>query len=200
MKSIDDHILDMMDGQQQGDIFILEDFEELGTAGAVRVAMHRLVKRGIVHRLIPGLFVKPKTSKLLNSTLTPGPEKIAEAIARRDRARIIPTGSYALHVLGLSSQIPLKLVYLTDGKARKIKIGNSSIQFKKTSTKKLALKGKISKLAILAMGEIGKDKLREDEKNRLFELLRKEDIDDLKHDLLLAPQWIAESINKGIKL
>jgi predicted transcriptional regulator of viral defense system len=200
MKSIDDHILEIMEDQKQGNIFILEDFKELGTAVAVRVALHRLVKRGIVKRLIPGLFVKPKTSKLLNSYVSPGPEKVAEAIARRDRARIIPTGSYALHVLGLSNQIPLKLVYLTDGKARKIKVGKSSIQFKKTSTKKLALRGKISKLVILAMGEIGKDKLSEFEKEQLFDLLRKEDIDDLKHDLLLAPQWIAEIINKGIKI
>jgi len=143
--------------------------------------------------------VKPVTSKLLNKTIHPNLDKIAHAIARRDKAKIIPTGVFALYALGLSTQIPLNLVYLTDGKARKIKVGKSTIVFKKTSPKKLALKGKLSKLAILAMSEIGKDKLTPLEIEKIINSLKKENINDLKHDLLLAPQWIAETINKGLE-
>jgi len=198
MESIEDYILKKIAQKSAGHVFILDDFNHFGTSTAVRVALHRLVKKWIVQRIMPGLFVKPQTSKLLNKEISPNLEKVAQAIARRDNAKITPTGVFALYVLGLSTQIPLNLVYLTNGKTRKIKIGKSTILFKKTSPKKLALKGKISKLAILAMSEIGNGKLTKTEMDKIIANLRQENIDDLKHDLLLAPQWIAETITKGL--
>ncbi len=199
MPSIDDHILQKIDKKKPGHIFVFNDFKALGHLPAIRVAMHRLVKKGVLQRIIPGLFVKPTTSKLLNKTISPNLDKVAHAIARRDNAKITPTGIFALYALGLSTQIPLNLVYLTDGKSRKIKVGKGSILFKKASPKKLALKGKISKLAILAMSEIGKDHLKPTEIDKIMSALKEEDIDNLKHDLLLAPQWIAELINNNLK-
>lgn len=198
MHSLDNKILDKINKQPDGHIFVYSDFNTLGKATAIRVAIHRLVKKGVLERIIPGLFVKPTTSKLLNKTISPSLDKVAQAIARRDNAKITPTGVFALYALGLSTQIPLNLVYLTDGKARKIKVGKSTIVFKKASPKKLALKGKISKLAILAMSEIGKGKLTSVEIDKIISAIKNEDIDHLQHDLLLAPQWIAETITKGL--
>lgn len=199
MYSLDDEILKTMNNHEDGYIFVYRDFDTLGYATAIRVAMHRLVKKGVIKRIIPGLFVKPSTSKLLNKTINPNLDKVAQAIARRDSAKIIPTGIFALYVLGLSTQVPLNLVYLTDAKARKIKVGNSTITFKKASPKKLALKGKISKLAILAMSEIGKNHLEPIEIDKIVAALKEEDIDDLQHDLRLAPQWIAETITQALE-
>ena len=113
-------------------------------------------------------------------------------------ARLLPTGVHALNILGLSTQVPLKLVYLTDGSPRKINIGNRTIHFKKTTPKNLALKGKTSKLVVQALKEIGKDKATEKELNRIKTLLQKEDITDLKHDISLAPQWIAEIMAQAL--
>ncbi len=197
--SIDDYILDRFSRKKRGIIFSINNFSDLGKAEAVRVALHRLVKKGLIQRVARGLYVKPQISKLLNKEVMPDLDKVAKAIAKRDKARIIPTGSFALNALGLSTQIPLKIVYYTDGKARKVKIGKHTITFKKTSPKKLSFKGKISKLAILAMSEIGKGKLTENEKSKIIALLKRESIADLKHDLNIAPQWIAEIINDGIK-
>lgn len=199
MLSIDNRILDKVNSHKEGHIFVYRDFDALGNATAVRVAMHRLVKKGVLQRIIPGLFVKPTTSKLLNKTISPNLDKVAHAIARKDKAKITPTGVFALNTLGLSTQIPLNVVYLTDGKTRKIKVGKSIIVFKKASPKKMALKGKISKLAILAMSEIGKDHLKPKQINKIMNVLKEEDIDHLKHDLQLAPQWIAESITKALE-
>ncbi len=199
MESIDDKILSLMKRKRAGHIFIFNDLAHFGTANAVRVALHRLVKKGTIRRVIPGLFVLPQTSKLLNNEILPDVEAIARAIARRDKAKIIPTGVFALNALGLSTQVPLNIVYLTNGKDRKVKVGNLTIRFKKASLKKMALKGKISRLAILAMTEIGKDKLAPDEIDKIINLLKKEDIDNLRDDLILAPQWVAETINKGMK-
>ena len=199
MYSLDNQILKKINSHKDSHIFVYNDFDTLANPTAIRVAMHRLVKKGVLERIIPGLFVKPTTSKLLNKTISPNLDKVAHAIARKDNAKITPTGVFALYALGLSTQIPLNMVYLTDGKARKIKVGRSTIVFKKSSPKKLALKGKISKLAILAMSEIGKDHLKPTEIDKIMSALKEEDIDDLKHDLLLAPQWIAETITKELE-
>src|SRR5690606_26515637 len=145
-----------------------------------------MVKKGLLHTIARGIYTKPKFSKLLNQNVLPSAEQVAIAIAERDRARLLPTGVYAQNMLGLSTQVPLKLVYLTDGSPRKITIGNRTIQFKKTTPKNLALKGEISKLVVQALKEIGKDNVTDYELEAINKLLQKEDRKDLKHDIGLA--------------
>ncbi|MEC3963906.1 DUF6088 family protein [Flagellimonas halotolerans] len=198
MASIEEQILAQIKNNEEGTIFLTEDFAQIANANALRVALYRLVKRGVLYRLASGIYVKPKTSQLLNQIVLPSLNDIAQAIAKRDKARIIPTGSFAMHALGLSEQIPLNVVYYTDGKARKIKIDNRNITFKKVSPKKLALKGKISKLAVLALTEIGKNSVAKSEEDKIVKLLKEENIEDLRHDLQLAPQWIAEIMAKAL--
>lgn len=198
MASIEEQILAQIKNNEEGAIFLTEDFARIANANALRVALYRLVKRGVLYRLASGIYVKPKTSQLLNQIVLPSLNDIAQAIAKRDKARIIPTGSFAMHALGLSEQIPLNAVYYTDGKARKIKVDNRNITFKKVSPKKLALKGKISKLAVLALTEIGKNSVTKSEKDKIVKLLKEENIEDLRHDLQLAPQWIAEIMAKAL--
>lgn len=123
---------------------------------------------------------------------------MAQAISKRDKARILPTGVYALNQLGLSTQIPLNLVYLTDGSPRKINIGKRTIQFKKTTPKNLALKGGISKLVVQALKEIGKGNTTEIQLDTINSLLSMENINDVKHDIALAPQWIGEIMANAI--
>lgn len=195
--SIDDKVEMKIKKRKAGSILFSEDFQDLGNSGAVKVALHRLVNRGEISRIARGIFAKPKHSELVGEVL-PSTEKIAKAIAKRDKARILPTGTYAMHVLGLSTQIPLKLVYLTDGSPRKITIGNRTIQFKKTTPKNLSLKGEVSKLVVQALKEIGKDKATEEEIKKIIILLKKEDRKKLKHDIALAPQWIAEIMAKAL--
>lgn len=122
----------------------------------------------------------------------PGIEDVAIAIAQRDRATIMPTGSYAMYKLGLSTQVPMNIVYSTDTSARKIKIGRQTITFKKASSRNLAYIGEKSKLAIQALRTIGKDQATQNEIRQIKEILKKEDPARLRHDLDLAPEWIRE--------
>ena len=195
--SIDDQVEHIVNKRKAGTILFSEDFQKLNNSGAVRVALHRLVNRGNLRRLARGIYAKPKFSDLVGEIL-PTTEEIAVAIAKRDKARILPTGSFAMHVLGLTAQIPLKLVYLTDGSPRKITIGKRTIQFKKTTPKNLALKGDISKLVVQALKEIGKGKVTSNELVQIMNVLKKEDRKTLKHDMSLAPQWVAEIMSKSI--
>ena len=111
---------------------------------------------------------------------------------------MIPTGVYALNALGLSTQVPMNIVFLTDGSPREIKIGKRSISLKKTTPKNLKVKGKISGLSIQALREIGNNNVSEQEENKIIDLLKKEDQSKLKHDISLAPVWIQKIMKKAI--
>ena len=196
--SIDDQIENRIGKAKEGAIFFADDFSDLGSQSAIHTTLHRLEKRKVLSRISHGIYAKPKVSELLNQEILPSVEEVAKAIAKRDRAKLLPSGSYAQYVLGMSTQIPLKLVYYTDGKARTIKVGNRTIQFKRTTPKNLALKGKVGRLVVQALRDIGRDKITPQEEETIINLLKKEDIKNLKHDIALAPQWIAEIMAKAL--
>lgn len=197
MTSIETKILEKVRSIPKGDLILPEDFHQLGSAEAIRVALHRLEKDKIIKRVAQGIYVRPKRSKLIGP-LTPSAEEVAEAIAKRDRIRTVPTGSYALNALGLSTQVPMNIVLLTDGSPREIKVGKRTIKFKKTTPKNLLAKGKISRLVIQALKEIGNGKVPEDEEQKILALLEKENEKDLKHDIALAPVWIQKIMKRAL--
>lgn len=197
MISIETKILEKVRSVPKGDLILPEDLNHLGSAEAIRVALHRLEKDNIIKRVAHGIYVRPKISKLIGA-LTPSVEEVAEAIAKRDRIRTVPTGSYALNALGLSTQVPMNIVLLTDGSPRVIKVGKRTIKFKRTTPKNLLAKGKISSLVIQALKEIGNGKVSDEEEQKILALLKKEDDKLLKHDIALAPVWIQKIMKKAL--
>lgn len=195
--SIEDNILAQIEALPEGALLLPVDFSELGSSEAVRLALFRLEKKGVILRVAHGIYVRPKISKLIGP-LTPSAEEVAEAIAKRDRIRTVPTGSYALNALGLSTQVPMNIVLLTDGSPREVKVGKRTIKFKKTTPKNLLAKGKISRLVIQALKEIGNGKLSKEEEEKILVLLKEEDEKDLKHDIPLAPVWIQKIMKKAL--
>lgn len=195
--SIEHKILLHIEAFPKGELLFPSDFSELGSSEAVRLSLFRLEKEGVISRVAQGIYVRPKISKLIG-LLTPTAEEVAEAIAKRDRIRTVPTGSYALNALGLSTQVPMNIVLLTDGSPREIKVGKRKIKFKKTTPKNLLAKGKTSRLVIQALKEIGNGKVSEEEEKKIVALLKKEDKNDLKHDIALAPVWVQKIMKKAI--
>ena len=181
----------------RGSIIFPADFYDSGSTEAIKKTLLRLEKQGMLIRLAFGIYLYPKQSNLLGN-ITVSIDEVAKAIAKRDRARIVPTGSYALNALGLSTQVPLNAVYLTDGVARKVKVGKRIILFKKASPKNLAALGPVSGLAIQALKAIGEDNLTKEEEQKLIKLLKKENQEALKHDIALAPEWIKIILKKGL--
>jgi hypothetical protein len=147
------------------------------------------VKSGEIERVAQGIYVLPVIDKYIGKVLQ-SIEQISVAIAKRDRATIVPTGSYAMYKLGLTTQVPLNIVFYSDTSARKIKIGKQIITFKKASSKNLAFKGKISMLAVQALRTIGKDQVTAEEIKHIKNILKNENPKHLQHDFQLAPVWI----------
>lgn len=183
---------------KKGTIFFADDFSGIGNTKTINKCLERLVNSGVLYRVARGIFIRPKVDKIVG-LIIPGVDEIAVSIAKRDRARILPTGSFALYKLGLTTQLPLNIVYYTDASARKIRIGNFTITFKKTSAKNLSRIGNISKLVIQAIKDIGNGKVTKEETEKIIELLRNEKPSHLEHDLRLAPKWIKELIEGRMK-
>ncbi|MHC1737350.1 MAG: DUF6088 family protein [Ignavibacteriaceae bacterium] len=193
LQSLEIQILNKIKKARRGTPFFIDSFSGIGNPRSVNKALERLVNSAKLVRIAPGMYLLPKQDKIIGQVL-PGIDEIAVAIAKRDRARIVPTGSYAMYKLGLSTQIPLNIVFYTDASPRKIKIGNQIITFKKGSSKRLSAIGDLSKLAIQALRTIGKDNVKEEEVKKIQELLKKEKAFNLKHDFRIAPVWMRNLI------
>ena len=198
LESIENHILNKIRKAKRGALYFTEDFLRFGTAKAVSKALERLEGKQKITRITRGIYTRLENDTIFGK-IKPSTETIAQAIAKRDRARIVATGVLALNALGLSTQIPMNVVYLTDGVARKINVGKRKILFKKTTPKNLAAIGKISGLAIQALKEIGKDKVTEQEKQSILKHLKNEQQNRLEHDIRLAPEWIRIIMREALK-
>lgn len=195
---IESKVAEVLKKLSGGSILFVDDFLDFGNSESIKKALLRLKEKELLIRLAHGIYLYPKKDKDLG-VLYPSAEEIAIAIAKRDRARIIPTGVQALNKLGLSTQIPLKVVFLTDGAARSIKIGKRAITFKKTSPKNLMVKGEISGLVIQALKSIGQNKIENDVLAKLLTTLKNEKKEIILHDAKLAPAWINKILMSVIK-
>jgi hypothetical protein len=198
-KSIDIKIKEHLKYRAKGSIYFPEDFASIANSESIRKSLSVLVKSGILIRLMQGVYFYPKIDPEFG-ILYPSVDDVCKAIAKRDKARIQPTGVFALHSLGLSTQIPVNLVYLTDGIPRNIKYGNRIIKFKKTSPKNLSMKGNICSLVIAALKQLGKDNITKEIQQQLKKALKKETIENIKHDAHLAPEWISKLMFSIINL
>ena len=183
---------------KRGKIFFPSNFVKFGSSTAIRQALIRLEEKGILVRLAQGIYLYPKEHKQLG-LLYPSLEEIALAISKRDKARIIPTGIQALNKLGLSTQVPMNLVYLTDGSPRTVKIKNNTIKYKIASPKILSAKSETNILVIQALREIGKKNLDGNQLEKIKEVLKTVDKDLIKHDMKLAPVWISKIMEEILK-
>lgn len=197
MQSIDDKVIAKIKKAKRGSLFFTEDFLSFGSAKAVAKALERMVEKEEVFRVARGIYARLEKDPILG-LLKPSTEAIAQAIAKRDKARIVPTGILALNALGLSTQVPMNVVYLTDGAKRKIDLGKRKILFKNTAPKNLSAIGKISSLVIQALKEIGKDNYTENEIQIILKQLTKEEPYRLEHDIRLAPEWIRVIMRQAI--
>lgn len=199
MASIEDNILTAIQAKGRGSIFFPSDFTSYGEVKAVGKSLERLTAKGNIVRLARGIYLYPKIDTVLGlGVLMPSIEQIAETIARRDKARIVPTGIYAMNKLGLSTQVPMNVVYLTDGAPRKVSLGNGrSIQFKYTTPRNLAFTNPLAMLVTFALKEVGKNNVTDDIAKRIKSVLRKERKENILADEALMPAWIRNITRKA---
>ncbi|HMG68695.1 MAG TPA: DUF6088 family protein [Chitinophagaceae bacterium] len=185
----------LIEQAKAGSLLFPADYLAVGSAASIHKIFSRLAKDKKVIRLAKGIYLKPKHDPELG-ILYPSTDEIATKITKNEKVVIRPTGSYALNKLGLSTQVPTKVVFLTDGSPRKIKIGKGSITFKSTTPKKLAAKNELVFLASQALMALDKDGLTEKVFDHLVKVLSHQPPEDIREGARLSPGKVAATLYK----
>ncbi len=194
-QGVDKKSISRIIGHGKGWVFTPAHFSDLGSRDAVASALKRYRQSGLIRQLARGLYDYPRTDPELGM-LTPSPDSVAKALAGRDAVRLQPSGAYAANLLGLSTQIPMKIVYLTDGRSRTVQIGKKQIILKRTTPRNMATAGRISGLVIQALRHLGQKHVNEDVIARLDRRLDADAGKQLLKDVRFAPAWIADIMRR----
>jgi hypothetical protein len=188
-QAIEAQIVAAIHSRGRGSVFVPGDFLDIGSRRAVDVTLHRLTRQGAIRRLARGVYDFPKEHRILGP-LTPSAEAVARALAGRDRTRLQQAGAYAANTLGLTEQVPAKIVFLTDGPAKTVKIGPMTIQLRRTTPKNMEAAGRLSGLLIQALRELGQEHITLERREHLKRTIPLAKRKELLKDLRLAPTWM----------
>jgi len=190
-QSIDMKTLSRIYGRGRGCVFTPNDFADLGSQDAVHQALSRHARAGTIRKLARGLYDYPRQHPKLG-LIPPSDENIAKALNSRHSTRIQLSGAHAANMLGLSTQVPMRTVFLTDGDSRKVQLGRRQIVLKKTTPRQMATAGRASGMVIQALRWLGAanvdDKAIATLKRRLGPDEKKQLLADVRH----APAWVAQ--------
>ena len=195
MQSIDSKILNRIYGRRRGCVVTPGDFLDLGSRQAVDLTLHRLAKKRTLRRLARGLYDYPRVDPGLGP-LSPTTDAVVKALKGRDNILLQPSGGYAANLLGLSDQVPMKIVFLTDGPARRVQLGKQVIMLKHTTPRVMATGGRVSGLVIQALRHIGQRHVDDSTAAHLRKRLSGDDRKQLLRDIRYAPAWIAAILRR----
>lgn len=171
------------------------DLSHLGEPAAVRQALSRSVRDGTLRRAARGLYAIPREDPEMGPLATSA-EAVVEALQRRDGLRLLPSGAHAANLLGLSDQVPLRLLFLTDGRARRIRVGKREIVLRRTTPRQMATAGRISGTVIQALRWIGRERVDHEIVEKLQRRLSPRECRQLTADARYAPAWVAAILAK----
>ncbi len=175
-----------------GKAFSAKDFLDIASRTMIDVTLASLAQSGKIRRIKRGLYDMPRINAALGGELSPDIDEAAQAIARRQRWKIVPEGAWAANLMGLSTQVPSKITYLTDGPNNEVLIGRRSIHFKHARPKAMAgLEGKFA-LVVQALRHLGKDGVSTQEIETLRRTLSPAEKRRLVKDTRFGVDWIYE--------
>lgn len=185
-------IISKVNRSKKGTIFLPDSFLPIDTHYASNI-LSELCNAGKLVRVATGIYLKPKMSRF--GPVMPTIGEIAQTIAKRDDAQLLPTGVTAENYLGFSTQVPMNAVYLTSGTPRKIKIDRRTLTLKHSVPSTFAYKGKIMPILVLALKSIKQYNVDDDTLDIVYGVLKENPENDTWHeDIARAPRWIRKII------
>ena len=195
LKSLDHDILSRITRKGHGYVFTPADLLDLGNRNAVGQILLRNCRAGTIRKLARGLYDYPRQHSRLG-TLPPSIDDIARALQGKDASRLQPSGAHAANMLGLSNQVPVRAVFLTDGRSRKVQIGQQMIILKKTTPRQMITTGRIGGTVIQALRWLGQRNVDDNLIAKLKRKLPNRDKQRLLEDVRYAPVWIGNVMRR----
>ena len=172
------------------------DFLDLGGRAAVDQALSRLTRQGAIRRVRRGLYELPRIGRLLNEPMVQSPDELVQAWARKNGLRVLPSGAQAANLLGLSTQVPAKPVYYTNGRTRTLKLGPYSIRLLNRGPKTMDVGGKMAPLVFQALRHLGRNGVTQEVVQRLRLALSQKDKAELTDNIGYAAGWMMPVIER----
>jgi len=195
-QSIANKIIKRIKSHGRGWVFSTKDFFDCGDRYAVNMALHRLRKSGIIRQVLRGVYDYPRFSKLFNAPASPDPNDVAMAIARSYGWTICPSGETALNLLRLSSQVPAKLRYFTDGPSKKYRWQSARLELSHRAIKETGGLSPRTALVVQALKALGK----KHSDKKVIAVLRKElsekDLQKALQETQVATNWIYDTLRR----
>jgi len=184
--------------KSSGDIFFINEFSEFNDEYVGRI-LSQAVAMGKIVRIANGIYYKPVMSKF--GIVYPSTEKLIRIIMERDNASILPSGATALNRLGLSTQVPMNPVFLTNGSARIISLGNKKITLKRAVQKNFMFEGKLMPVLVQALKSMGESNITSKEEGDIQTVISRypDELDDIRKGLPYVPNWMRKLLNNIIK-
>jgi predicted transcriptional regulator of viral defense system len=189
MSNTSERILERINSEKYG-AFTSSDFSDIDNYKMISKTLETLDDKGIIKRARRGIYYIPKYNELLGIEEAPSINEIAKAIARQYNLIIIPSGNYALNLIGLSTQVPIKYVYITNGPYNEYEVGNNTIYFKHSTSREINnLPYKIL-ICIQALKTIGKNNIDENVIKKISCFLDDGDKNNLKTKNYKITSWV----------
>jgi len=194
VKSIEDKLVKRIYANHRGWAFSKNDFLDIGSDDSTRKALTNLEAKGTIRRVLRGLYDYPRMSKLLNGPMEPDMGQVAQALARKSGWRIQPSENTALNILGLSTQVPVQAVYLSDGPSKSFAIGKRELLFRKRILKESGFKHSESELVVQALKALGQDRITAGIRKKLKGAITPPKWEKILRDTKTAPAWVSDII------
>lgn len=196
MKEASSSVVNRIEQMEKGSVFFPSDFMDISSSDAIRQSLSRMVKKGSIKRIAQGIYCIPRKNKMLGLEIMPTSDEIAKRVAERDKVKIVPTGDTALNQTGLSTQIPVNTVYLTNGARKQIALANGNkIIFRESNELRIfEFVSRLMMLVVSAMRTIGESLITDSQIEKLKELSNKVPLQDYNHDIMLAPAWVRKKL------
>jgi hypothetical protein len=195
MQAVQNKIIAQIYGNGRGWAFSKKDFAGIGRDDAIRKTLSRLDAQEKIRRVCRGIYDYPEYSALLGKTLSPDFDQVARAIARKSGWSIHPSGAAALNLLGLSTQVPAQILYLSDGPTKTTEAGPWLIQFKNTALKEMKLKPKTS-LMVQAIKSLGRDPFDDKRITEFRQAFTESDRIKILKDAPMVADWVYALIRR----
>lgn len=177
-----------------GKPFTTRELIGLGNESNIRKVLERLVKEQEIIRVSRGIYARPEKSRYISGFILPSVEAVLKAIASSTGETFQYHGAEAIRQLGLSTQAPVKPIFLTNGRSRILSIGNIEVKLRKVCQRKLILTGTLAGIAISALWYLSKDEISIKTIERIEHVLPAEEFKKLLEVKASMPSWVAAII------
>ena len=185
--------------KRQGEAVPVRDFLDLGTRAAVAQALSRLVRQEEIRQVGRGLYELPRVGKLLNKPVVQSPDELVRAWARKNGLRVVPSGAYAANLLGLTTQVPAKITYYTNGRTRSLTLGPYSVKLLNRGPKTMDVKGRLAPLIFQSLRHLGQKGVTPKAIRHLRSKLSKKEKAELQRNLRYAAAWMKPIIEQIVR-